>query len=137
MWYSVGLKNLNSPFNNTDFQHIMDNDSPQKICSKGHCKIILPSGTRYKQCDTCREQERQLQQASRARKKAANKKITPVGQKRPREAGQAPDERPARRARSNGAEDVGNAYDFDEDDDEDGSFERAVRVMSNIISRNS
>ena len=105
--------------------------------SKGHCKIILPSGAQYKQCDTCREQERQLKQASHARRKAANEKITPVGQKRPREAGQAPDERSARRARSNDAEGARNTYDFDEDDDEDGTFERVVCVMSNTISENS
>jgi hypothetical protein len=114
----------------------MDNNPPRKICSKGHCKIILPSGTQFKQCDTCRERERQLQKASRARKKAANEKITPVGRKRPREAGQAPDERPARRARSNGAEDARNAHDPDQDEDDDGNFEK-VHVINNTILTNS
>ena len=55
---------VNEPYNDTDFQHIMDNNSSWKICSKGHCKIILPSSTWFKQCDICHEWECQLQKAS-------------------------------------------------------------------------
>ena len=114
----------------------MDNNSPRKICSKGHCKIILPSGTQFKQCDTCCERECQLQKASCARKKAANEKITLVGQKCPREAGQALDERPGRQATF--AEDARNMYyDFDEDNNGDGNFKKAVHVIGNTILRNS
>ena len=67
-------------------------------------------------------------------KKAANEKITPVGRKRPREAGQAPDGRPAKRARANGAQDDINTHDFD---DEEGNFERVVHVIRNSILTNS
>jgi len=114
---------VNKLYDNMDFQHTVNDNSTRKICSKGHCKIILPARSQYRQCDACRERERQLQQASRARKKAANEKITPVGQKHPRETGQSPDERPAQRARSNGD-------DYDSEDDKEGYFETAVRVIS-------
>jgi hypothetical protein len=102
-----------------DFQHTMHNNSTPKICSKGHCKIILSTGSPYKQCDECRERERQLQKASRARKKAAAAhSIIYVGQKHPRDAPaeQSPDERPGRRTRFNDVEDVEDVYESDEDE---------------------
>jgi len=113
-----------------EFRNVVDENTPPKICSKSHCKTLLPSGYQYKQCDACRTRQRGLSKKHRIKIATAEKNVSSRN-KRPREDGQCEAERPAQRARANeGPETIHAVEDEDKDEDDDGlpfgDFEKTV-----------
>jgi len=119
---------LNAQHVNMEFWNVVDENTPHKICSKSHCKTLLPSGYQYKQCDTCRTHQRGLSKKHQIKIATAEKKVSSRN-KCPCEDGQCEAERPAQQARANeGPETIHAVEDKDEDNDglPFGDFEKTV-----------